>query len=115
MAILHDPNFGNLEAFAFDAGGEGRHARHIGLKRQNNQVVHRAEVFADLLLGHRSIHASLVLRIDLRPWHVEPRVGTLRTNFNLTDRREILLKTPLVFLAELAVEIPGLADHGVKN
>ena len=47
MAILLHADFRNSRTVAFVAGAEGRHASHVGLERQNNDVVHRSEIVSE--------------------------------------------------------------------
>ena len=115
MPILLDTDFGNGWAGAFVAGTEGGHASQVRLKREHDDVVHRAQIITELLQRNRSVHPGAIRRCDLGARNVEPLIRSLGTQLDFADRGEVLLQSPLVRLAKLAIQRGGFVDYGVEN
>ena len=104
MPILLHADLWDGWAGPFVAGAERRDASQVGLKREHDDVVHRAEILAEPFQRDVSVQLRLVGRINFGTRRVEPLVGTLGANFDFTNRREILLQPPAIFFAKLAAE-----------
>ena len=49
MTVAADPDLRDRRASSLVAGVECHHARHVGLKRQHDDIVHRSQMFPESL------------------------------------------------------------------
>ena len=115
MAILLHADLGNRRAVAFVAGAECRHAGHVGLECEDDDVVHGAEILAEPLQRDIAIQPRLVGGIDFGARRVEPFVRAPGPNLDLAHRCQILFQPAAILLAELIAERPGFTENRIEN
>ena len=115
VAVLLDANLRHRRPLAFQPGGEGRHAGHVRLERQHDDVIHRAEIIPEHLERDVAVELRVDGRLDGGAWGVEPLVRTPGADFDLAHGGEVLLQPPLVFAAELAAQALRLFQDRVND
>ena len=93
MVTLRDADFAEGAVVAVVREGEGRDARGVGLKREREQVIHQAHVFA---VAARNARGRSEVGIDVGP----EAFGFLDADFHFANAGEILIE----FLAVARVE-----------
>ena len=96
MARFGNADFRNGKGVSFAPQAKCGDACHIRLEGKHDQVIHRTEIVPrhggrDIAIGPFPIGVR-----DGREGRIEPGIGPLRTDFCLTNRGQILIKSSLV-------------------
>ena len=115
MARLGDADLGNGERISFAAEAEGGDSRQIGLKREHDEVIDRAEIVARHRRRNVAIGPLAIGVGDGRQRRIEPRIGSSRANFRLSNRSEVLIEPSFIRRSHRLLDPAHFREVGVQN
>ena len=105
--------------FSGDGGGAvhvpqliGREPGRVGLKGQEDQIVHRADQFQRRLVRGVQVKSG---GIDVGLGDIQPLLGTFNALLDLPDRRKIFVQLLPVVATETQPQGPGVVEHPIQH
>lgn len=87
MAITADANLWHRRSRPFVARVEGDDASGVRLESQHNDVIHCSQILTEPFQLHIAVQLCRNVGIDLGSRGLQPFLGALRADFNITHRR----------------------------
>ncbi len=115
MTSLGNTDIRNRSTVGFAADHAGDDPCHIGPQSEYHQVEEQPVVILDTTLVDGSGETICLSRINFWLGHIEPGVGPFGSDFYLANGGQVLIQLVAVLATELAVDTPGVCQHGVQD